>query len=126
MNETTKYIPGVCNINPKEVRRRRTIGIVGLLSVVAVAALLISLNLPAAFRLIVFIPAFIMATGFIQARTRFCVGFASAGMQHTGDETRKVEDKDALRLDKARAKKINIQALLIAIIVTVIVLLLPI
>jgi predicted nucleic acid-binding Zn ribbon protein len=126
MNTTTEYIPGICNINPKEVKRRRTIGIIGLLMVVAIATLLIFLNVPAGFRLVIFIPAFIMATGFLQAKAKFCVGFASAGMQHTGDESRNVEDKEALKLDKKRAKKINIQALIIAVIVTGVIVLLPI
>jgi uncharacterized membrane protein len=126
MNKTTKYIPGICNINPKEVRRRRTIGIIGLVAVVVIAGLSSALNVPLVLRVVIFIPAFIMATGFIQAKTKFCIGYASAGMQHTGDESRHIEDERAVQLDKQRAKKINIQAFFIAATITAILLLLPI
>lgn len=126
MNETTEYIPGICNINPKEVKRRRTIGIIGLAIVVLAAAILILLSAPSPFKAIVFVPAFIMATGFIQARSKFCVGYASAGMQHVGADSLHIKDAEALKVDKKRAKKINIQALVVAIVVTAIIILLPI
>jgi predicted nucleic acid-binding Zn ribbon protein len=126
MNETTKYIPGICNINPKEVKRRRTIGIIGLIVVIAVTVILVLLNLPSLFRAIVFVPAFIMATGFIQAQSKFCVGYASAGMQHVGTNSLNIEDKEALKADKKRANKINIQALVAALVLTAITVLLPI
>jgi predicted nucleic acid-binding Zn ribbon protein len=126
MNETTKYIPGICNINPKEVKRRRAIGVIGLMIVVLLTTTLILLSVPSLFRAIVFVPAFIMATGFIQAQSKFCVGYASAGMQHVGTDSLRIENKESLRADKKRANKINIQALGIATVVAVIVILLPI
>ncbi len=35
-----KYIPGVCNIGPQEIKRRRQAGIIGLIGIVVMLAVL--------------------------------------------------------------------------------------
>jgi len=120
MVKETKYIPGVCNINPAEIRRRKNIGFMGLGTLVVLGALLFSIKALPIVWLVVFVPSFIMATGFLQAKYRFCVGYASAGMQHAGESAAKIENQDAMVQDQRRARQINMQAALIAAILTVV------
>lgn len=114
MKPTTTYIPGICNINHSEIKKRRLIGIIGLVLVFIFVVMFMLINIPFLFRTAIFIPAFLMSTGFLQAKNKFCVGFASAGIQHTEDETEKIIAKEAIALDKARAKKMNTHSALIA------------
>ncbi|MEO5950479.1 MAG: hypothetical protein ABIQ04_03460 [Candidatus Saccharimonadales bacterium] len=125
MKPTTTYIPGVCNINHSEIKKRQTIGVVGLVALVILAVVLVLLHAPLPLRLTVFFPAFLMATGFLQAKNKFCVGYASAGMYHTDDEAAKVEMKESIALDKARARKMNFQVLFIALAITALFFVIP-
>jgi len=126
MTESTNYVPGVCNINPKEIANRRMTGFIGLAATLVLIVLFITVDFDRWFRLIVFVPAFLMATGFLQAKNKFCVGFAGSDMHHADDgEAVKITDNKSLLLDKIKAKKINLQAFGIAIAVTIIAILLP-
>lgn len=51
-NQLTNYIPGVCNINPVEIRRRRQAGHIGLVLSVVVIVGLIALHAPWYLRLV--------------------------------------------------------------------------
>lgn len=99
------YVPGVCNIGPAEIRRRR---MVGWLGVVGVAVLCVCLRLVDAdplWRLAVFIPASLAASGFIQARMRFCANFGYRGVYNfdaLGAEQR-VLVEEALARDRRKA-----------------------
>jgi hypothetical protein len=123
MSTTTNYIPGVCNINPQEIRHRQMIGHVGLIITVILFILIFATNAPWYFRLAIFIPAFLSATGYLQARNKFCVGFANAKMQHADDDAEAVAitDKSALKKDKKKAQSINLQSALIAALVVAVV-----
>ncbi len=117
--QTNDYVPGVCNINTSEVQKRHKIGVYGLLALLLLLVLLVVFDLPAPVWLVAFVPAFLMATGFLQAKNKFCVGYASAEMQHTSAQAENITDKKAVALDKQRAKRINLQALSVALLVTV-------
>lgn len=88
------YRAGACNIGPAEIARRRRAGLTGLAAAVGLAALLLVIDAPAWTRLAVALP---LAGGLIsleQVRTRFCVGFAFAGLRNfgaLGDEERVVD-----------------------------------
>ncbi|MEP6710155.1 MAG: hypothetical protein ABJA64_00355 [Candidatus Saccharibacteria bacterium] len=126
MSEQTNYIPGICNINPKEIKNRRMTGYFGLAAVALMLALFLTFDLDHWIRLAIFAPAFLSATGFLQAKNKFCVGFAGAKMHHADDgEAVKITDNKSLLLDRIKARKINLQAFGIAILVTIITLLLP-
>jgi len=126
MSEATNYIPGMCNINPQEIAKRRNIGYMGLVASALLLALFIGFDAPWWLRLIIFVPAFTGATGFLQAKNKFCVGFASANMQHADDgEASKITDTKSLLLDKLKARKINMQSFAIALVVTVVTILIP-
>jgi hypothetical protein len=99
------YRPGVCNIGPAEIRRRRQIGWLGVAGTLGLALLLPALEAPAASGLLLAIPAAGAFSGFIQAHLRFCAGFGLAGMQNLGalgDEQR-VEDAGARSADRRKA-----------------------
>ena len=126
MNEETTYVPGVCNINKVEVRRRRNIGIAGLALLILLFVGMIGFKVPSPFRILLFVPAFLMTTGFLQAKNRFCVGYASASMHHTGERLEEIEEKMAIAADKAHARKMNLQVAGIAFVITVVLTIVPI
>src|SRR5437879_5717519 len=101
MVEAAHYIPGVCNINPVEIRKRRVTGHIGLAITIILVALAISMHVSWMFRIIVIIPAFLSAIGYLQARNKFCVSFAAAKQQNADSgEIVEITDKQALGLDK--------------------------
>jgi hypothetical protein len=121
------YQPGVCNIGPAEIERRRRSGHVGLLVTVGLFALLVAVGAPPLARLILVLPAVVSAAGYLQARFRFCAGFGSRGVFNFGQvgQTEQVVDDDALRRDRARARQIGLASLAIGIAVGVVAVLLP-
>ncbi len=122
----TSYVPGVCNINPWEVKRRRQAGHFGLAVTIVLVGLSLLMHIPWVFRIVVIIPAYISAIGYLQAHNKFCVGFAGAKQQHADDgDIVKITDKDAIELDKRKTRSMNLQASIIAAAVTAIVCVIP-
>lgn len=58
------------NIGPREIRKRRLMGIVALTVGVGLAFLLVVLGAPRLSRLIIFFPAWIAGLGLFQAREK--------------------------------------------------------
>jgi len=110
IDNASSYEPGVCNIGPAEIRRRRRIGYLGVAGAVALGAVLLAVDAPAWTRLAVAAPMTVGLSGFIQARLRFCAGFGMAGLQNLGQlgEQVAVEDPEARAAD--RRKALSIQA----------------
>lgn len=75
-----QYVPGTCNIGPAETARRMRVGHVGLAATALLAALLLALDAPRAWRLTLAIPAGVAAAGYLQARMRFCFEFGFRGV----------------------------------------------
>jgi hypothetical protein len=78
------YRPGACNIGPEEIARRRRSGLAAVGVGLAIAVVLVLVGAPVWTRVVVF-P--FLAGGFVsleQARRRFCVGFAMAGLRNFG------------------------------------------
>ena len=83
-SEPTGYQPGVCNIGPEEIARRRRAGLTGIGIAIAIGLGLVALGAPPWARLLVF-P--FLAGGLVsleQARRHFCVGFAMGGIRNFG------------------------------------------
>lgn len=99
------YQPGTCNIGPDEIAMRRRSGHVGAIVTLALLAGLLALHAPAAWRLVIAVPAAGTAVTYLQAILRFCVAFGWAGVFNFGRVGRitSVEDADARRADRARA-----------------------
>jgi hypothetical protein len=108
-----EYRPGVCNIGPAEIRRRRQIGYLGLAASVALAAVLLVVDAPTWTRLSIALPLAGALSGFIQAQLRFCAGYAMAGLQNMGalGSQVQVEDSAARLADRRKAMLINAAAI---------------
>ncbi len=109
-----EYQPGVCNIGPAEIRRRRQIGYLGLAAAVALAAVLLAFDAPAWTRLLIALPVAGALSGFIQAQTRFCAGFGMAGIQNMGELGDQIQVQDAAARAADRRKALLIQGAAIA------------
>jgi hypothetical protein len=126
--EPAAYIPGVCNINHQEVAKRRKLGYIGTVAFVVLLALLLGFGANRYLRLVLVLPVALAISGFLQARNKFCVGFAAAGQQNATEGSQSasvVTDSAALAFDKARARKMNLQTALYAVIVTLLTLVIP-
>ena len=127
-SEEGRYIPGVCNIGPQEIRRRRRTGYVGTAITLAVFAGLVVVGAPPIARLVLFLPAAIAASGFLQAYLKFCAGFGQLGVFNFADDRSSMEhviDKVARRKDVLKAWQIGIASGLIGLAVAVVAVLLP-
>jgi hypothetical protein len=100
-----EYEPGVCNIGPPEIARRRRSGHVGLAVTAVVLAGLALVKAPPIARLVVALPAAAAASGYLQARLGFCAGFASRGVFNFGEigSTFAVADAEARAADRTKA-----------------------
>ena len=121
------YQPGVCNIGPAEIARRRQAGHVGLIATLVLFAILVLVQAPPVLRLILIIPAAVSASGYLQAYLKFCAGFGSRGVFNFGNvgTTQQVGDAEARSLDRSKANRIMLASLAIGIGVAVVAVLLP-
>ena len=105
---TDQYVPGSCNIGPAEIALRRRAGHAGLVVAAALGAALLRSDLPRAWRLTLAVPAAGAASGYLQARERFCADFGWRGVYNfdrRGQE-QPVAGDDALAQDRRKAMRI--------------------
>jgi hypothetical protein len=121
------YQPGVCNIGPAEIARRRQAGHVGLGVAIVALAGLVAIDAPPVTRLLVALPVAASASGYLQARFKFCAGFGSRGIYNFGElgTTIEVEDADARKRDKARSNQISLASAVIGVTVGLVAVALP-
>jgi hypothetical protein len=106
---TDQYVAGSCNIGPAEIARRRRIGHVGVAATAALAAALLRSDVRPAWRLTLAVPAAGAASGYLQARQRFCANFGFRGVYNfdsLGHEQRVTSDQ-AQAQDRRRALQIT-------------------
>ncbi|HUC31202.1 MAG TPA: hypothetical protein VMR99_00730 [Candidatus Paceibacterota bacterium] len=118
-----QYIPGVCNIGPAEIRLRKRLGWWGLLATIVLWAALVWFRLPAELRLILFIPVFFSANGFLQGFMHFCAGFGMRGLFNFGPaigKTDTVSQAEFRKKDSRKSQQIFAYALIIGIVVALI------
>jgi hypothetical protein len=122
------YQPGVCNIGPAEIARRRRSGHIGLVASVVLFAVLVAVGAPPLARLLLVIPVAISASGYLQAYLKFCAGFGAAGVYNFGDlgTTDKVAEAANRALDRAKATRIGLASFAIGFAVAIVAVLLPI
>jgi len=118
----SEYVPGVCNIGSAEVARRRNAGWVGLAIRAAAFVALVWTDVSPWWRLLLFLPAMLSASGFLQAHFRFCAGFSRAGVFNfrAVGETHQVTNSDERAQDRRRGNQISIYAAVIGAIVAVV------
>jgi hypothetical protein len=123
-----EYQPGVCNIGPAEIRRRRRAGHVGLAAAIGLLAVLVLVDAPPLARLLVAIPAAVSASGYLQAAMKFCAGFGQLGVFNFGETGVRtaVVDEAARAADRRRARQISLMSFAIGALVGTIAVLLPI
>jgi hypothetical protein len=121
------YVPGVCNIGPAEIARRRRSGHVGLAIGLVVLAGLVAIGAPPLARLILVLPVAAAASGYLQAWLKFCAGFGSRGIFNFGalGPTEAVVDPVARAADRARARAIIFASLAIGVVIAVAAFILP-
>jgi hypothetical protein len=122
MTQTNVYQPGVCNIGPAEIRRRRSGGIVGLVVAVVFLALAFLLHWPAPVRLLVALPVGLAASGILQSAMHFCAGFGSKGLFNFGELGTEEHVMDAAfrKKDQRKATLILTLTAVIAVVVAVV------
>jgi hypothetical protein len=116
MAEMPGYIPGTCNIGPAEIRKRSQAGWLGFGATVLMWALFLIFRVGAPWRLLLFFPAAIGATGFLQAALHFCAGFGMRGVYNFGSEVGKtdtVEQAEYRLKDRRKANTIGLYSILI-------------
>jgi hypothetical protein len=108
-NDRAEYIPGVCNIGPAEIAKRRRSGWGGALATAAIWAVLAIIDAPPAVRLVTFFPAAMAAAGFLQAWMHFCAYFGFASLLNFGPEAGKTDtvvEAEFRRKDRIKAWQI--------------------
>lgn len=127
MTQQAVYQPGVCNIGPAEIRRRRAGGWAGLAVTVIYLVLAFALGWAAPWRLLVFIPAMMAATGFLQAAFHFCVNFGTRGLFNFGElgTQESVHEAEYRKADRRKALLIAGLSAGIALVVAVVAFLIP-
>jgi hypothetical protein len=118
-----QYVPGSCNIGPDEIALRRRVGHAGLAVTAALGAALLRSDLHPAWRLTLAVPAAGAASGYLQARQRFCANFGWRGVYNfdrlgqerpvTGDHTQTDDRRRAWKITAASAA-IGVGAALVA------------
>jgi hypothetical protein len=118
----SEYQPGICNIGPAEIARRRRAGNVGLVVSVILLAILVAISAPPFARLLVALPAAAAASGYLQAALKFCAGFGSRGLFNFGPvgPTEQALDPADRARDRARARQIGLASLAIGIAVGIV------
>ncbi len=103
------YQPGVCNIGPAEIQKRKEIGIGSALVASGFSFIAAVFHFPLLIKLIVFIPAIIAAVSFVQVYFHFCVAFGLSNVFNLGGVAGKTEsiiEKEARELDRRQAWKL--------------------
>jgi hypothetical protein len=75
-----EYVPGVCNIGPGEIKKRKALGWIGLIASIALWAAFVMLKVAALWRLTLFVPAMLAALGFLQSVWHFCAKYGLDGV----------------------------------------------
>ena len=110
---TDHYVPGSCNIGPAEIALRRRAGQRAWSSPPRSARPWFRSDLPRAWRLTLAVPAAGAASGYLQARERFCADFGWRGVHNfdrrgqeqpvAGDQALAQDRRKALRIAAASA-----------------------
>jgi hypothetical protein len=127
-DENVEYIPGVCNIGVREIRRRQLVGGIGLFLTLSTVLGLYRQHGTYLARLGVFLPAVVMSMGYLQGRKKFCLAFGLSGLFNfgkLGNPKRVISEMDR-KIDRDAAIKLMVQAVLLAAAVTAMVFVLPI
>ncbi|MDQ6870928.1 MAG: hypothetical protein M3037_02825 [Gemmatimonadota bacterium] len=108
----------IANIGPEERRKRLTFGIAMLAASIVISFLFVFYGVRPAFRVILFVPIFVGALGFFQARDRTCVKLASRGQRDMDTGLQQIADKAEADQIRRQAQAVYVKALISATILT--------
>lgn len=117
--------PTAFNLGPREITKRRLLGLVSLAVGVGLAFVLFVLGMPRLTRLVVFFPIWMAGLGLFQAREKTCIALAARGLCNMDQGEVQIEDKATVAALRAKARRINQRALITAAIVTLVTLVFP-
>jgi len=122
-----EYVAGSCNIGKGEIRRRQFVALIGLVLTIITTFGLLTGDAAKSARLGVFIPALVFSVGFVQSRRKFCLAFGLMGTFNFGSlgKLSKVASAEDRLADRKTAISILLQALSLALTITLIIYLLP-
>jgi hypothetical protein len=122
-----EYIAGSCNIGKGEIRRRQFVALIGLVMTIVTTFGLLTTDTAKSARFSVFVPALIFSVGFIQSRRKFCLAFGLMGTFNFGSlgKLSRVAAPEDRKRDRRTAISILLQALSLALTITLIIYLLP-
>ena len=114
---TDQYVPGTCNIGSEEITLRRRAGHIGLAVTAALATALLRSDLHPAWRLTLALPAAGAASGYLQARQRFCANFGFRGVYNFGalGHEERVAVEQARAQDRRRALAVAAGSVLVGL-----------
>ncbi len=98
------YIPGVCNIGAEERLARRRAGILFTIATVLIFLTLTLTDAPIYWSLLLFLPAAIAASGFLQDRLHFCAAYGLKGLYNVVNSMGQTDNVD---LEEYRKKDRN-------------------
>jgi len=121
------YVPGVCNIGPAEIARRRRAGHVALIATAVLFVALVGIGAPPIVRFVVALPTAVAAACYLEVRYRFCAELSSLDLFNFGELGRHdaVTDPADRARDRAMARRIAFGAGLIGLAVGLVAVLLP-
>lgn len=124
---SAEYSPGVCNIGPAEIERRRRAGHLGVVATALLFVGLVVIDAPPVARLVLAFPAAAAAAGYLQAWLKFCAAFGVRGIFNCAQLGRaeQVADAAARARDRGRATRIALASLAVGVLVAVAAALLP-
>jgi hypothetical protein len=115
---TQEYIPGVCNIGPAEIKRRKIFSFIGYALFFIFLIVFIVFDIDPIFRLSLAFPAFYQSINYLQVVNKFCASFGLTNVFNFSDKldnTTKVEKAEFIQKDREKALKIIGLSILISI-----------
>ena len=105
------------NIAQKEVRKRLTIGYVGLFATLITVIYTLFYN-QSDLRFLVFFPAILTTVTLFEVLDRTCIVYAYLGIKNMGDKYQKEREDNSLKVQRMQSFKIVFQALVVASVIT--------
>lgn len=120
--QENQYSPGVCNIGPAEIKKRKQAGWMGLVATALLWTICIWFDVPAVWRLTLFFPAMMSAIGFLQAYMQFCAYFGFASLFNFGEvgKTDTIQQAEFRAKDRRKAWQIIVYAVIIGLVVALV------
>jgi hypothetical protein len=112
------YIPGHCNIGPKEIKKRFRIGYIGLAGMILFMLLAEVYHIPHVWKLALFAPTVYSLSGFLQARQKFCFLFGFVGVFNIKGKRSKVKDDLQRHKDRNKALWLVTQVVVGSMVIT--------